>query len=99
RVGRADRARDLDPVAARAGDLERGQDAVRALEPLRAGDLELRQRVAVRAVEHHVHRPAAAALGHEVLLARREHLTLRLPRLEMLEEDPEALGVDADGFA
>ena len=54
---------------------------------------------AVRAVEHHVHRPAAAALRDEVLLARREHLALGLPRLEVLEEDPEALGVDAHRLA
>src|SRR3954471_5542317 len=47
----ADGPRDLDPVAAGPGDLERRQHAVGRLEAPRAGDLELRQRGAVRTVE------------------------------------------------
>src|SRR5581483_3880945 len=64
-----------------------------------AGDLELRPGGPVWPVEHHVHRPAAAALRDEVLLARRQHLTLGLAGLEVLEEDPEAFGVDAHRLA
>ena len=70
---RAERARDLDPVAARAGDLER-RDAELAEHDVVARDREL------GADEHHVHRqPAAAALDEE-LLGRREHLGRGLAR-------------------
>ena len=99
RLRGADRARDLDPVAARTGDLERRQHHVGLLDPVVARDLELGQRRAGVADEHHVHRQAAAALLDEVLLAVRQDLALALPRLEVLEEDPEPLGVDADAVA
>ena len=99
RLAWADRARHLDPVAAGPGDLERREHAVRRLDAACSCDLELRQRRAVGAVEHHVHRPAAAALRDEVLLARREDLALHPPRLEALEEDPEAFRVDAHAVA
>src|SRR5438552_4599549 len=99
RLTRAYGAGDLDPVTAGPGDLERRQYAVGRLEASRAGDLELRQRCAVGTVEHHVHRPAAAALRDEVLLAWREYLSLQLPRLERHEENPEFSRVDAHGLA
>ena len=69
------------------------------LDRVVAGDLELRQSGAAVADEHHVHRQAAAALLDEVLLAVREDLALALAGREVLEEDPEALGVDADAVA
>src|SRR5580765_2714571 len=95
----ADRARDLDPVAADTGYLERRQHHVARLDRVVAGDLELRQSGAAVADEHHVHRQTATALLDEVLLAVREDLALALAGREMLEEDPEALGVDADAVA
>jgi hypothetical protein len=96
-----DRPRDLHPVAAGAGDLERGQDDVALLDAtLAARDPELGQRRArLLADEHHVHRQPPAPLFDEVALAGREHLGLGPPRLELLEEDPEPLCVDADAVA
>src|ERR671937_1012303 len=99
RLARADRPGDLDPVPSRAGDLERRQYHVSGRDRPRAGDLELRQCRAALPDEHHVHRRAAAAARHEVLLAEREELLLDASWLECLEEDPEAFGVDARALA
>ena len=55
--------------------------------------------VGVLAHEHHVHGHPPAALLDEPLLAGREHVRLAPPHLEVLEEDPEALGVDPDAVA
>ncbi len=86
-------------MAAGPGDLERRQNHVRRLHRPCSCDLELRQRGAVLADEHHVHRQPPAPLRHEPFLARREDLALRLPDGEVLEKDPEALGVDPNAVA
>ena len=99
RLAGADRARDLDPVAARPGDLERRQHHVGRPEPRAPATLNSGSAEPFSPDEHHVHRLAAAALRDEVLLARREHLALGAARRERLEEDPEALDVDAHALA
>ncbi len=91
-IRRADRARDLDPVATRAGDLER-RDAEVAKHGVAARDREL------GTYEDHVHRQPAAARPHEELLCGRQHLRRGLAGRIRLEERSESLGVDADGVA
>ena len=86
---RAERARDLDPVAARSRDFERG-DRELAEDGVVAGDCEL------GANEHHVHRqPPAAALDEE-LLRRRHHVGGSAAGRPGLTEGVEACDVDLD---
>src|SRR5579884_4411519 len=86
-------------MAAGTGDLERRQHHVRRRDAAAARDLELRQRGTVGADEHHVHRQPAAAFLHEVPFTLCEDLPLRTAGREVLEEDPEALLVDARSVA
>jgi hypothetical protein len=88
----AERARDLDPVAAGARDLERRQ-AERVEHEVAARDRELRPR------EHHVHRQPAAALLDEEALGGRHRLGSRFPGRPGVAERVEAVGVDADALA
>ena len=89
---RAEGARDLDPVAARPGDLER-RDRELAEDRVVARDREL------GADEHHVHRqPPAAALDEEPL-GRREHLGRVAAGRPGVAEGVEARDVDLHALA
>ena len=82
RSARRGRSRARPRPSARRGPRPRATAAPCRSAPMRprAGDLELRQRGAVRADEHHVHRLPAAALLDEVALARGEDLLLGASR-------------------
>ena len=99
-VGGADGARDLDPVPAGPGDLERRQHEV-GQDLADARDLELGQGEPVAALgrQHHVHQVASAALLDEVALGGRHHLGGGLARRVVLEEDLEPALVDAHRLA
>ncbi len=94
-----ERARELDPVAARAGDLQRVEHEVALADAAMSGNFEVRLGLAVLAGEHDVHHARTGAAREENLDGRRHDLGFGLAGREALEQRPEAFVDDVHRVA